>query len=116
MEYTAEQLNGWAQQIEKHQNTVAVEGLDPLWAILQLRAHAALIEREKKLQRAIRWALGYDEGDPQFGEQEGGPGMYSWRKELRRRAENPKEPPDYFNSPEDLGDPFWHEKQHKEGT
>jgi len=58
----------------------------------QLRAHAALIEENARLKSAIRWALGYDEGEPQFGEQQGGPGMYSWRKELRRRADFPKEP------------------------
>lgn len=40
----------------------------------------------RQLSSAIRWALGYDEGDPQFGEQAEQKGAFAWRAELRRRA------------------------------
>lgn len=43
------------------------------------------VEEMERLQSAIRWALGYDEGPPDFSD-EHGPGAFSWRKELRRRA------------------------------
>lgn len=68
MGYTPEKLNSWAQEIEKHKSTCVIydEGFDPLWAILQLRAHAAALEKNAKLKSAIRWALGYDEGEPHF--------------------------------------------------
>lgn len=39
----------------------------------------------ERLKSAIRWALGYDEGDPDFSD-DFGKGAFAWRKELRRRA------------------------------
>lgn len=40
----------------------------------------------EKLARAVRWALGYDEGPPDFHERREGDKPYYWRTELRRRS------------------------------
>ncbi len=45
------------------------------------------VEDIKSLSSAIRWALGYDEGEPQFGEQAEQKGAFAWRAELRRRVD-----------------------------
>lgn len=45
-----------------------------------------LRERVARLEKAIRWALGYDEGEPKFTSLPYGAGAYWWREELRRRA------------------------------
>ena len=42
----------------------------------------------ERYRHAIRWALGYDEGEPQFEPPEGNQPRYWWRKELQRRAGN----------------------------
>lgn len=39
-----------------------------------------------KMASAIRWACGYDEGDPDFSARPKGAGPYWWRSELLRRA------------------------------
>ena len=47
-----------------------------------------LENENEQLRSAIRWALGYDEGEPEFAPREVGTDQppYWWRKELRRRA------------------------------
>lgn len=51
---------------------------------------AAELERltaeNARYRSAIRWALGYDEGEPQFRGREDGDKPYYWRAELQRRA------------------------------
>lgn len=55
-----------------------------------LSALTAATARAEALEKAIRWALGYDEGEPQFPGPEvrmgGRVAPYGWRSELRRRA------------------------------
>lgn len=58
--------------------------------LAELREARATIER---LESAIRWALGYDEGEPHFGDGEQAEKRYGWRTELRRRAAIPVSPP-----------------------
>lgn len=50
------------------------------------RALIAADERIKLLESAVRWALGYDEGPPEFDPPEDSKPRYWWRTELRRRA------------------------------
>lgn len=46
-----------------------------------------LRKRIARLEAAIRWALGYEEGPPRFDEfVSDTPPLYRWRSELRRRA------------------------------
>ena len=52
-----------------------------------IRAHATALEENAKLRSAIRWALGYDEGEPQFQPRGAGDPPYWWRDELMRRAD-----------------------------
>lgn len=52
-----------------------------------LRAELAASQaRVVTLEAAVRWALGYDEGEPHFMPRKEGEGVYHWRAELRRRA------------------------------
>ena len=55
------------------------------------------IERVKgerdRLNSAIRWALGYNEGEPQFQPRGENDPPYWWRDELMRRAAHPKDAP-----------------------
>jgi len=57
-------------------------------ATIDAAAFAALTERVERLESAVRWALGYDEGGPDFADfvAHDGPPRYAWRTELRRRA------------------------------
>lgn len=48
---------------------------------------AAERARADRLTSAVRWALGYDEGPPEFMPPDGA-SRYWWREELRRRAGN----------------------------
>jgi len=51
-----------------------------------MREVEAMRAERDALRAAIRWALGYDEGDPDFSEVANDPRKYAWRIELRRRA------------------------------
>lgn len=39
-----------------------------------------------RLARAVRWALGFPEGEPVFEERKPGQRVYHWRRELHRRS------------------------------
>ena len=55
-------------------------------------AELASVKAERdRLNSAVRWALGYNEGEPQFQPRAEGDPPYWWRNELMRRAAHPKE-------------------------
>ena len=56
---------------------------------LEWKAAAELARLTAEVERyrsAIRWALGHDEGEPEFRERRDGDKPYYWRTELARRA------------------------------
>lgn len=59
----------------------ALENVERLTAEVERRQADA-----ERYRSAIRWALGYEEGEPEFEPPEGDRPRYWWRKELRRRA------------------------------
>ena len=56
------------------------EAADRIEALTKAEADA------RRYRSAIRWALGYDEGEPQFEPPKDSEPKYAWRKELQRRA------------------------------
>lgn len=66
-----------------------LEEINPYMAALLSGFRVALLASEAsraRMESAIRWALGYDEGEPEFMPRQEGEGPYWWRAELRRRA------------------------------
>lgn len=62
--------------------------------IVALEAELASVKAERdRLNSAVRWALGYNEGEPQFQPRAEGDPPYWWRNELMRRAAHPKDAP-----------------------
>ena len=51
--YTPEQLREYAADIERHQNTVAVEGCDPAWMVARLRELAAAQSELAAIKAAV---------------------------------------------------------------
>ncbi len=102
-----ERFEAWARayyqkQVLERQGKGYMQGhLNAAWAGHQasardlLAAVASLRAENVRLISAIRWALGYDEGEPQFEPPEDHKPRYWWRTELQRRAaiakSNPKE-------------------------